>query len=252
MTRIREEENRLLQSYLSSVGPAGVFARWVVGRKPEGISFGAYEGSRRVGVAILGPSIGLPQASSCWVFSDTAPAFTCLLARLRSFAVGPVSFPLRFDDCARNMGQISVDRFYTLTEIRAQGMRNTHEVERLSRRRLGSLTIPSEMTHLIGRIEDFPDEFPFYGIVTDNTLVAVAESGVRDSHVATIQQVFTMPSARGRGLGRAIVSYVAAMLRSEGLVPTYLVAEANRGSIALAEAVGFELDSRWGFTELSS
>lgn len=83
MIRIVEMENLHFQQYLSAVGVAGVFSRWVIAHRPHAKSLGVLSGSQLLAVAILGPSIGLPQAASCWVFSDSTEAFTCLLARCK-------------------------------------------------------------------------------------------------------------------------------------------------------------------------
>lgn len=124
------------------------------------------------------------------------------------------------------------------------------KVEYLSREKLANLTIPNEMTRLVGCIDSIPEGFLYYGVVRDDTITALAEASVRDSKVATIQQVYTLSSARGQGLGQAVVEHVARDLLNEGLVPTYFTEEANRESVSLAESVGFKLDSRWGFTNL--
>jgi GNAT superfamily N-acetyltransferase len=47
------------------------------------------------------------------------------------------------------------------------------------------------------------------------------------------------PGARGRGLGRSVVSACTAWLLEQRLRPLYLVAEDNDESISLAEAVGY-------------
>ena len=247
--RICEEQNLHFQRYLSAVGVAGVFSRWVVAHRPRAKSIGAFVGSHLVGVAILGPSSGLPQASSCWVFSDSAEAFTCLLDRLRQFRVGPLSFPLRFVNYV-GKGNVSVDRLYVMRQSRVRTRRCVSEVEHLSRERFADITIPDELTSLVGCIDSIPEGFPYYGVVRNNTLVALAETSVRDSEVAAIQQVFTLSSARGQGFGRAVVEYIALDLLEDGIVPTYFTDEVNLKSVSLAETVGFELDSRWGYTDL--
>jgi len=243
-------ENICFQQYLSAVGAAGVFSRWIVAQRPRAKSLGVLSGSQLVAVAILGPSIGLPQAASCWVFSDSAEAFACLLEQLRQMRVGPLSFPLRFVDYVARGSDVSVDRFYVMLQSRTRKRLGASEVEHLSRGRFANLTIPDEMTRLIGTIGSIPEGFPYYGVVRNNTLVALAESCVRDSESAAIQQVFTISSARGQGFGHAVVEYIALDLLKDGIIPTYFTDEVNRESVSLAESVGFELDSRWGYTDL--
>ncbi|MCD4706532.1 MAG: GNAT family N-acetyltransferase [Candidatus Sabulitectum sp.] len=220
-------------------------------QRPSEKSLGAFSGSRLVGVAIPGPSIGLPQAASCWVFTDSAEAFSCLLNQLRQARVGSLSFPLPYMDCVARHNDVSIDRFYVMGQSQIKTKLGASEVEHLSRRRFENLTIPDEMTRLVGCIDSIPEGFPYYGIVRKNEIVALAETGVRDTEVAAIQQVFTLSSARGQGFGRTVVEYVALDLLKDGLLPTYFTAELNRESVSLAESAGFELDSRWGYTDLN-
>jgi len=248
--RIVEMENLRFNQYLSAVGVVGVFSRWVVAHRPHAKSLCVLSGSQIVAVAILGPSIGLPQAASCWVFSDSTEAFACLLEQLRQMRVGPLSFPLRFLDYVARGSDVSVDHFYVMLQSRAGKRIGVSGVEYLSRERFANLTIPDEMTRLLGTIESIPEGFPYYGVVRSNTLVALAESCVRDSELAAIQQVFTISSARGQGFGHAVVEYAALDLLKDGIIPTYFTDESNRESVFLAESVGFELDSRWGYTDL--
>jgi ribosomal protein S18 acetylase RimI-like enzyme len=68
---------------------------------------------------------------------------------------------------------------------------------------------------------------------------AVAGVNWRSSRFAEVY-VYTVPAARGRGWGKAVVSRLAQLLIERGRLPLYVVAESNEYSIRLAETVGFE------------
>ncbi|MDP6792499.1 MAG: GNAT family N-acetyltransferase [Anaerolineales bacterium] len=51
--------------------------------------------------------------------------------------------------------------------------------------------------------------------------------------------VSTVPEARGRGWGRAVVAALANQLLGSGVLPIYVTAENNQRSIRVAEAIGF-------------
>jgi len=93
----------------------------------------------------------------------------------------------------------SIDRLYILQRDSAVIHHDDSEVELLTRDRLAEIIIPDQLARQIGQVANIPDGFPYYGIVRNNTLIAVAESSVRDSEVATIQQVATLKEARGQG-----------------------------------------------------
>jgi GNAT superfamily N-acetyltransferase len=250
--QLKRRENSHFLEYLSTTGLAGVFARWVVQEKPNAHSIGAFLGNDLVGAAIPGPSIGLPQASSCWVFTERSDVFTSLFGELLEDRVGPVNFPLRHLESVPTGLEVTIDNYYAISSPGAKAWIDTAEVEWLSPKRLRRVTIPDEMDYLIGCIDEIPDDFPYCGIVRDNTVVALAEAVVRDSEVATIQQVFTIAACRGQGLGRAVVEFLARTLIDQRITPTYLASADNEESNALARTVGFELESRWGFAYLDA
>lgn len=76
----------------------------------------------------------------------------------------------------------------------------------------------------------------------DGPTVAVAGVNWRSPRWAEVY-VQVEPAARGRGLGRSVVSACTSWLFDQGLQPLYLVADDNSESIGLAEALGYR-DSR--------
>lgn len=245
-----EMENSLLQEYLSTVGSEGVFARWVISQQPRTKSLGALDGSELAGVAILGPSIGLPQASSCWVFTKSIPVFDLIMNRLHEFEVGSVSFPVAFKEAAASFGEVPVDHFYLMQEFPPGARTSIAGVERLSRMRIEDLSVPEQIGQVFGNLDNLSEPCEYYGFVRNHELLALAEASVSDSESASIQQVFTDPSARGRGYARAVVEYVAMDILKSGRSVSYLVSATNMASISIARAIGFELHSNLCCMEL--
>jgi RimJ/RimL family protein N-acetyltransferase len=68
-----------------------------------------------------------------------------------------------------------------------------------------------------------------------------SEAGV-NWHSPHFAEIFvrTVPAARGRGWGRAVLSACTRWVLRSGRQPLYVVGEANHRSIALADAVGYE------------
>ena len=63
-----------------------------------------------------------------------------------------------------------------------------------------------------------------------------------DSGVAAIGNVFTRPSARGRGLARATTTAVARELRASGIATIVLNVRRNNGpAIAVYRRLGFDV-----------
>jgi GNAT superfamily N-acetyltransferase len=80
---------------------------------------------------------------------------------------------------------------------------------------------------------------PQAGAFVGDDLVALAGYEVWGNRIAHIS-VITHPAHRGRGLGTAVVSRIAALALDRRLVPQFRTLETNAPSIAIAERLGFE------------
>lgn len=86
------------------------------------------------------------------------------------------------------------------------------------------------------------EQGPFYGIREAGSLTALAGVHVRSlpAGVAAIGNVFTLPPARGRGLGGAVSSAVVATLLAEGVTTIVLnVAMENAPALRVYRRLGF-------------
>lgn len=86
------------------------------------------------------------------------------------------------------------------------------------------------------------DDTPRFVIYSQEKVAAEAGISWRSPHFAELY-VQTVPEARGRGWGRAVVSACATWVVRNGAQPLYIVSEDNEASIGLAESVGF-VDTR--------
>jgi GNAT superfamily N-acetyltransferase len=77
------------------------------------------------------------------------------------------------------------------------------------------------------------------GAFAEGELAAIAGYEIWGESIAHVA-VLTHPAHRGRALGRAVVSAVAAVALERELVPQYRSLMANRASLAVAAALGFE------------
>jgi len=115
--------------------------------------------------------------------------------------------------------------------------------------RLGAADI-AQVRSLFEGQKDMPDAFlpeqldagPFYGIMADGQLAAVAGVHVVSSRfrIAAIGNVYTHPAWRGRGFAKAATAAVARELQSAGVGIIVLnVARSNRAAIRAYQALGF-------------
>ncbi|MGE3801805.1 MAG: GNAT family N-acetyltransferase [Candidatus Kapaibacterium sp.] len=249
---VQSLQNRLLASYVASVGVAGHFARYVIDQAPDGRSFCVVGSEGIEGVAVSGLSVGLYEAAGYWIFAEREEIFLLLLQKVCDEDSLSLNFPLQYADIVAThspTSTISVDALYRLQIEGAEFPHSTLPVSKLTPASLADVELPSEIANRIGSIEALPEGFPLYGIIIDGVLCAIADAAVRDSDIAAIQQVYTLPAERRKGYARSIVAKISEELLSSGFMPTYLVSESNLPSVALAESLGFILDSRWGYAE---
>ena len=82
----------------------------------------------------------------------------------------------------------------------------------------------------------------------DGHLMAMTGERMRLGQLTEVSAVCTWPEFRGRGLAKALVSYVSALIASEGRVPFLHVKTENAAAIALYEKLGFNVRKELTFT----
>jgi ribosomal-protein-alanine N-acetyltransferase len=85
----------------------------------------------------------------------------------------------------------------------------------------------------------------------DGEVVGTLYANLSSPHFGYVFGVYTLPEARGRGVGRALMRAVAALLREEGRDHVVLSVDTpNEGARAFYERLGFEDASRMLRTEV--
>ena len=111
---------------------------------------------------------------------------------------------------------------------------------------LATLTAPGPFfarTHQLG---------PFVGVKVGGQLVAMAGERMRPPGHTEVSGVCTHPDHRGRGYAAGLILAVAARVRARGEIPFLHSYAANRGAIALYEALGFEFARELTMTTLTA
>ena len=91
---------------------------------------------------------------------------------------------------------------------------------------------------------EFDHPVVFGGFDGDRIVCAASMLRWRESPLGDLG-VLTLPEARGRGLGRAVVSAIADHAVAAGLEPQYHCQTDNLASVALARSAGFESLGAW-------
>lgn len=86
----------------------------------------------------------------------------------------------------------------------------------------------------------------------DGRLMAMTGERMRLGQLTEVSAVCTWPEFRGRGLAKALVSYVSALIVAEGRMPFLHVKAENAAAIALYEKLGFAVRKQLAFTVVRS
>jgi GNAT superfamily N-acetyltransferase len=241
--------NHELAPFLDQVGAAGIFSRYVVAQQPDAESAAVLDDGRVVGTAIAGSNVGLYEAAPYWIFAGS-PDAALLLAQATQSDSPNINFPLSYLDLFQEIyqqHQISIDRLYVLPQSRFHATPGDGPVQQLDATALKALRIPAEIQPFIGDADAWQGRYALHGIVQNGTLVCIGETVVQDRHSGAIQQIYTLPAYRGRGLAQQLVSACCQTLLMQNKRPIYVVADDNLPSRRVAEKLGFLLDSCWGY-----
>ena len=89
----------------------------------------------------------------------------------------------------------------------------------------------------------------YFGLrAEDGRLMAMTGERMRLDRLTEVSAVCTWPEFRGRGLAKALVSYVAGLIVAEGRVPFLHVKTENAAAISLYERLGFSARQQLDFT----
>ena len=244
-------ENRKLIPHLIKEGVFSLFPLYVCQQKPNCLSPCIIANSQIRGCLVTGSDCGLSWIHPYWLLADNEEAARRLLEYLkeRKGNHGSLNYSLEYDKVVQGVlpeAETTVDHLYILKPTRFQEIHTKFPIELITEELLRQVAIPDEMRRLIGSNYEMYNGIPFYGIVINNQLVTIAEAMCDTGSHAAIQQVYTAVDHRGQGLGKMIVSKIAADLLHQRKTPVYWVAESNLASIRLVEGLGFELTDRLG------
>lgn len=108
---------------------------------------------------------------------------------------------------------------------------------------------PPEHVHALDVPQLIEDHVSFYSIRVDGELLGVGAIQELDTTHGELKSIHTVESARGRGIGRAMVAHLIAVARTRGYSRVSLETgsmEAFRPSRILYERMGFEVCPPFG------
>lgn len=89
------------------------------------------------------------------------------------------------------------------------------------------------------------DHWAVFGCFDGDRLVCAASMNLWDDSPIADLGVLTLPDARGKGFGRAVVQAINHHARQQGYEPQYRCQLDNRASVALAKSCGLALFGQW-------
>ncbi len=102
----------------------------------------------------------------------------------------------------------------------------------------GGVAIVDDVRRVIGDPLDFGPRAPFWCLVRDGFVVAVAETIARFERHVAVQQVYTASELRGRGHAHALLRHVLRRY-DPGTTFVWITSRTNAASRGLATKLGF-------------
>jgi hypothetical protein len=90
---------------------------------------------------------------------------------------------------------------------------------------------------------------PMYGALVDGQIVCIADGTSMTDFVAIVQQVYTVPGYRERGLAKAVVARLTEEVLALGRVSAYAADYTNHRSLSLCRALGYRPIAVFGSAE---
>lgn len=261
MLEIKQIPHKEISDYLRVNDVVNLFPLYVCQQKPDAVSPVVVDDSKIVGTVITGKECGIQRISTFWLVANNRDVALLLLSHIKNRYGTEISvnFPLQYYDLAHQTfptRTITIDHLYVLIPSKFQSAgskfgnhQSPYQITLLTPTLLKKVTIPEELNPLIGNPNDLEEVMPFYGMIQENQIVAIAEASVDIGTCAAIQQVYTLKQYRGQGFGKSMVSTVSEILIRQNKLPVYWVSEQNISSIQMVQKLGFELLIRLGCME---
>ncbi|HWB81784.1 MAG TPA: GNAT family N-acetyltransferase, partial [Nannocystaceae bacterium] len=222
------------------LGIEGTFARYLLARIPNAPML-RWTGAPHQ-VAISGAPYGHYEASFTWILGGRLEAAAAFVEHFAKHPHLQAYLPIAHADAIATAFPelvVSTDHVYTLDQPPQLPTIAGHIVELRADTELA--LAPDLQSSIPPPAFRRRADFPYWAVVEDDTVVAIAECAVDDGRFTVIQQVRTTEASRGRGLGRALVAAMCRDIVGRGRTAVYICAASNVASVALARSCGLSL-----------
>jgi Acetyltransferase (GNAT) family len=261
--QICQIENSRLVKFCDARPLSTHFLGYVFKKAPDALSWAALDSQGNIlGILGSGKLTGHFEVFYEWLITDSeyaaAALIECYLNLLETdtFPRGLCFDLVNRDAIEKTLGQewkTTFDQMLVLTPRQLTKQMTTDGLEfiELDAHNYSSYKIHPEIAPSLGSGKAITQEgIKVTAAIKDNCVIAIAEATVRFCNIASVQQVVCIPELRGKGICSRVVEKLCRDTFSENInVATYIAAETNPASIRLAQKVGFELHTRWGFAE---
>jgi hypothetical protein len=245
-----------IDAYLAADPCRNLFPRFVCRQRPDQWSLAfTQEGAVR-GAVVSGADFGIVQVLAPWLVADSDRVAVALLAVLREHGrLDGLQLPWAYAHLVSEAcPQARVTRDLYLARP-AGAIPETHPdraLVRITAEVMTQIEVADELQRSIGNPALLPPGAPFWGLVVEGRMTAIAETIVRVDPYVSIQQVYSVTEARGQGHAKALVAQLLGHPEIAGTTVTWLASAANVASIGLALRLGFVEHCAFGCVEVGA
>ena len=255
---LRNIPNRDLLPLLRLDAPGHVFPLYVVENAPDATTLAVYDdaGDTIHGVLVTGRDVGLMAVGGYWLLAEDRTAADLLLRDLaHRDPYAELSYPLWARATVRSAfpnGHDSTDELYICTpeSFVPQPPPADLRIKHLSYALYKTQVLDPFLRIFIGDVPPnaaLPPDYPFFVACDAEGAVAMADATLSTHGASAVMGVATAPAKRGRSYAKTVVAHATAAIVGRGHPAVYLVNADNRASIAVCQAVGYDLHRRYGY-----
>jgi hypothetical protein len=232
-----------IRRYLATDPCRNLFPLFVCKERPDHSSPAFIEAGAVRGAVVAGADFGIRPAWAPWLVADSERAAAALLRSVRDRGrLDGLQLAWEFAHVASELcpeARVTRDLYLTRPASELPAAHPERVLRKITPELMTQVDVPPELRRSIGDLSRLLPGAPFWGLVVEGRMTAIAETIVRVDPFVSFQQVYSLAEVRGQGHAKALIARLLGHPELAGTTVTWLASAANVPSVELALRLGF-------------